>query len=115
MIRVFTDDQKIMAETNLFLETLLPTLPFFGLFMVAMSVGRGSGHTLIPTLIGIFRLWGIRILLGYILTFILNAGPWGIWFAMALSNVIGGVASLLWIRYGDWNKPIIKGDFKGGE
>ncbi|MBS7648060.1 MAG: MATE family efflux transporter [Candidatus Bathyarchaeia archaeon] len=110
---VFADDPLIIAETNLFLQTLLPTLPFFGLFMTAMSTGRGSGHTFIPTSIGIFRLWGIRVGLGYILAFLLNMGSQGAWLAIALSNIIGGIISLLWIKYGKWAKPIVKrGIFK---
>jgi len=78
------------------------------------TILQSVGETRKPALVNCIVV-GLNILRGYILTFILNAGSWGIWFAMALSNVIGGVASLLWIRYGDWNKPIIKGDFKGGE
>lgn len=110
LIRVFTNDQRIIAETNLFLETLLPTLPFFGLFMTAMSVGRGSGHTLAPTLIGVLRLWGLRVILSYILAFTLNMGTWGVWLAIAISNALGGVIAALWIRRGSWAKPVIRGE-----
>ncbi|MEM2500813.1 MAG: MATE family efflux transporter, partial [Candidatus Bathyarchaeia archaeon] len=108
LIEVFTESQPIIIETNLFLQNLLPTLPFFGLTMVAMSTGRGSGYTLIPTLIGIFRLWGIRIGLGYLLAFILGMGSFGAWLAIALSNVVGGIASIFWIKYGNWAKPIVR-------
>jgi len=109
LAEVFTDDPQIIAETSLFLQTLLPTLPFFGLFMVAMSTGRGSGHTLTPTSIGIFRLWGVRVGLGYILAFIFGMGSLGAWLAIALSNIIGGIISIIWIKFGRWARPIIKG------
>jgi len=105
---VFADDPAVISETDLFLQTLLPTLPFFGLFSVAMSAGRGSGHTLTPALIGIIRLWGIRVGLGYLLAFIAGMGSLGAWFAIALSNIIGGIASLIWIKYGGWAKPIVR-------
>ncbi|MBS7607106.1 MATE family efflux transporter [Candidatus Bathyarchaeota archaeon] len=105
----FAEDPLIIAETVRFLQTLLPTLPFFGLFMTAMSTGRGSGHTLIPTSIGIFRLWGLRVGLGYVLAFTANMGPFGAWLAIALSNIIGGIISIAWIKYGRWAKPVIKG------
>ncbi|MCX8170393.1 MAG: MATE family efflux transporter [Candidatus Bathyarchaeota archaeon] len=108
LIEVFTDDPLILTETASFLQKLLPTLPFFGLFMVAMSTGRGSGHTITPTLIGIFRLWGIRVGLGYMLAFLLGMGSAGAWLAIALSNLIGGAAALIWIKYGDWTKPVVK-------
>lgn len=114
LIRVFTEDARTFFETNLFLMTLLPTLPFFGLFMVAMSVGRGSGHTVIPTIIGVSRLWLLRITLGYILAFVLNMGSWGVWLAIAVSNIVGGIAAIFWIRYGDWAKPVIREVRKNG-
>jgi len=105
---VFVDDQAMIAETERFLEVILPALPFFGLFMVAMSTGRGSGHTTFPTAIGIARLWGIRVGLGYFLAFIVGLGPFGAWLAIALSNYICGTIALLWIKYGRWAKAVIR-------
>jgi putative MATE family efflux protein len=105
---VFADDPCIIAETDLFLQTLVPTLPFFGLFVVAMSIGRGSGHTVFPTAIGMLRLWGIRVGLGYFLAFILGMDSFGAWLAISLSNIIGGAFSILWIKYGKWAEAVIE-------
>ncbi len=105
---VFADDPNILNETELFLHTLLPTLPFFGLFINAMSTGRGSGHTLFPTTVGIMRLWGMRLGLGYVLAFTFGTGSLGIWLAISLSNIIGGTISVLWIKYGNWAQAVIK-------
>jgi len=105
---VFADDPNILNETGLFLQTLLPTLPFFGLFANAMSTGRGSGHTMFPTTVGIMRLWGIRLALGYLLAFTFGMGSLGVWLAISLSNVIGGLVSILWIKYGNWAEPVVK-------
>lgn len=105
---IFADDIGIIDETSLFLQMVLPSIPFFGLFQVALSAGRGSGHTLTPTLIGVFRLWVLRILLGYILAFNIGMGSFGAWLSLALSNFIGGSLSLLWIKYGGWTKPVIR-------
>jgi putative MATE family efflux protein len=103
---VFADNKKILDETDIFLQTILLTLPFFSLFSIALSIGRGSGHTLFPTILGIFRLWGFRITLGYILAFILGMGSMGIWVSIAISNLIGIIA-IIWIKYGKWAKAII--------
>jgi len=108
VVNVFTDAPNILNETELFLQILLPTLPFFGLFANAMSTGRGSGHTLFPTTVGIIRLWGIRLALGYFLAFIFGVGSSGVWLAISLSNVIGGSISILWIKYGNWAKAVVK-------
>ncbi|MEM2104708.1 MAG: MATE family efflux transporter [Candidatus Bathyarchaeia archaeon] len=108
---VFADDINILGETDVFLQILLPTLPFFGLFAVTMSVGRGSGHTLFPTTLGMLRLWVFRIALGYILVYMFGMGSIGIWTAIAVSNLIGGIIAILWIKYGNWTRAITKETF----
>ena len=111
IVRAFTEDASIIWETDRFLRYLLPTLPFFGLFMIGMSAGRGSGRTLAPTIIGIFRLWVVRIGLGYLLS--LSMGVMGIWISISLSNLLAGVAALIWLIYGNWNRPVIRrGEFE---
>jgi Na+-driven multidrug efflux pump len=76
---VFTSDLNILDETQQFLHIVLPSLPFFGICINIMSIGRGSGHTTFPTAIEIIRIWTIRIALGYFLAFIVGIGPMGIW------------------------------------
>jgi putative MATE family efflux protein len=105
---IFADDPNILDESDMLLQILLPTLPFFGLYMVAMSTGRGSGRTSFPTAVGILRLWGIRIILGYFLTFTFGYGSFGVWLAISLSNVVGGFISVLWVKYGNWAEAVVK-------
>lgn len=108
IIDLFSDDPIIIAETDLFLRALLPTLPFFGLFMIAMSTGRGSGHTTFPTIVGILRLWVVRVALGYALAFMIGMGTLGAWITISLSNIAGGVPALIWVKYGGWTKAVVK-------
>jgi Na+-driven multidrug efflux pump len=110
VVDVFADNPSVLNETDLFLATLLPTLPFFGLFVSAMSTGRGSGHTLFPTVVGILRLWGVRLAVGYLLAFTFGVGSLGVWVAISLSNVVGGVIAILWIKYGNWAEAVVKKD-----
>ena len=108
VVDVFADNPSILSETELFLATLLPTLPLFGLYISGMFTGRGSGHTLFPTSVGIVRLWGVRLGLGYFLAFAFGIGSLGIWLAISMSNVVGGLISILWIKYGNWAEPVVK-------
>lgn len=108
LISVFTSDIAIFNEALRFLETFIFSLPFFTMFFIGMSIGRGSGHTTIPTLLGVIRLWGIRIGLGYFLAYVTSLQSYGIWLAMALSNVVGGLGSVAWIRFGNWTKSVIR-------
>lgn len=55
-----------------------------------------------------FRLWHLRII-GYILAFALNMGSWKNWLALSISNIIGGITAILWIKYGNWARPVVRG------
>lgn len=102
------DIEKVYEEYNRFISFTIWTLAFFALTFSSMSIGRGSGHTFMPTIINIIRLWGIRVGLGYVLALILGWGTLGIYVAFALSNIVGGTISISWVLKGSWAKPIIK-------
>lgn len=107
LVGVFASDPMVEAESVRFLETIVVGLPFFALFMAGNSVGRGSGHTAVPTAIGAFRLWGIRVAGGYLLAFPLGLGATGLWLAIMLSNIVGGLLMFLWVVRGSWTTPVL--------
>ncbi|MEM2288311.1 MAG: hypothetical protein QW503_04400, partial [Sulfolobales archaeon] len=94
-------------ESMYFLSMFLPTLPFLTLLFIGVAVGRGSGSTVVPLVITLVRMWGMRITLAYTLSTVLGMGTSGLWIAISLSNVIAGIASLVWIALGKWRKPIV--------
>ncbi|MEM0234704.1 MATE family efflux transporter [Thermofilum sp.] len=108
IISVFTSNPKVQSLSMEFLDTILVGLPFFAMFIAGMNIGRGSGSTLIPTVLGMFRLWALRIALSYLLAFLMGMGPRGLWIGIMLSNVVGGLIMLVWVSLGKWAKPIIK-------
>jgi Na+-driven multidrug efflux pump len=108
IISVFTSNPKVQSLSMEFLDTILVGLPFFAMFIAGMNIGRGSGSTLIPTVLGMFRLWALRIALSYLLAFLMGMGPMGLWIGIMLSNVVGGLLMLVWVSLGKWAKPIIK-------
>ena len=107
LIRVFIQNLMIYTETERLLEVLLYSLPFFGVMLTAMFVGRGSGHTLLPMFIGIARLWGFWVGLSYLLALFMKLGSMGVWTAMAIGNVATGLVALTWLKYGNWVFPVI--------
>jgi len=76
--------------------------------LIAIFIGRGSGHTFPPMLIGISRLWGFWVGLGYILALFLGLGSMGIWIAMSMGNIVSGLIALLWLKYGKWTHAVIR-------
>jgi putative MATE family efflux protein len=108
IISIFTSDYLVMQEAYRLISIIAWVLPLLMLSFLGMSVGRGSGHTIFPTIVNVIRFWVIRIGIGYILAFVLNIGVLGLWIALAMAEAFGGTASYLWIRWGGWVKPIIK-------
>ncbi len=107
-IAIFIQDPMIHTEARRFLEVFLWSLPFFGIMLTAMFIGRGSGHTLLPSLIGIVRLWGFWVGLGYLLALFMKYGSMGIWIAMGIGNIATGIIALIWLKYGGWARPVIR-------
>ncbi|MEM0026812.1 MAG: MATE family efflux transporter [Ignisphaera sp.] len=108
LISIFTTDPMVSTETERLITIISWVLPLMMLSFLGMSVGRGSGHTVVPTVVNIMRFWVIRIGVGWLLSVALGMGVTGIWIAIALSELLGGTISYAWIRKGGWTKPVIK-------
>jgi len=108
LIAVFTSDSTIALEAEKLVTTIAWILPMMMLSFLGMSVGRGSGRTVVPTVVNVVRFWIIRIGLGWSLAVAVGLGVVGLWIAIALSEIVGGTISYTWIRRGRWTKPVIK-------
>lgn len=107
LILFFNPEELTFIYANKFIELFSFSIPFFAIFFIGMSVGRGSGHTRFPTLLGIVRLWILRIGLGYLLAFYLDLKLNGVWISMSLSNFVGGALMIPWIINAKWATPVI--------
>lgn len=105
---IFIADPAVIGEGSLFLGIFGMSVPFFGLFAAASSVFRGAGHTVPPMVLSLVRLWGLRVLLSWLLGYRLGLGPLGLWSGMALSNVLAGVFLYGWLLRGTWKSKVIE-------
>ncbi len=97
----------VIAEGGNFLMIFALAMPFFGVFRGITGILEGSGHTVQQMILSISRLWALRIPLAYVFAFVLGWYSSGIWFGMALSNVIGSGLALLTYSTGRWKKKVI--------
>jgi len=95
----------IITEGIHFLTIFTLGIPFFGLIGAIMALFRGSGHNVQPMIVDIVRLWGLRIPLAYFLGN--QFGSTGIWWGMALSNIIAAIVALYFYFQGRWKKQVI--------
>lgn len=102
----------VISEGARFLEVFAVGMPFLGAFFVAESVYRGSGHNVPPMVLGIIRLWILRIPLAYVLAFVFKLGSDGVWLGMSISNVVAGLASFGLLANRSWLRSVVEPESK---
>ncbi|MEB2835792.1 MAG: MATE family efflux transporter, partial [Desulfurococcales archaeon] len=107
-IAVFTHDPYTFQAATRMLLIFGPSIVFFGVFMLANSIARGSGHTLFMAAVGLSRLWLLRIPLSWLLAYTLRLGDTGLWAGMATSNYAAGLLGAGWTLRGGWAEAIIR-------
>jgi len=108
VVAVFTDIPEVASEAERMIGIVAVGMPFLGAFFVANGIARGSGWTGIMSLLGVARLWLVRIPVAYLLVFHTSMGSDGVWWAMTISNIAIGTAGIAWALAGGWAKPIVK-------
>ncbi|USS40910.1 MATE family efflux transporter [Thermococcus aggregans] len=108
IFRIFLDDDAVIKESAIVWKYFLTSVPFFnGIFVVVNNVFRASGHTKKSMMLGILRLWGLRIPFSYILGYLIFGSSIGVFLGMGLSNAIAGLFALAWFLRGTWMRRII--------
>ncbi|WP_457742569.1 MATE family efflux transporter, partial [Thermococcus sp.] len=106
VFRAFINDPEVLREASLVAKYFLTSLPFFGIFSVASGVFQTAGKTKGSMVLGLIRLWGLRIPLSYFLGLVVKAS-WGVYLGMGLSNVLSALIAFLWFMRGSWRERII--------
>ncbi|UCG93532.1 MAG: MATE family efflux transporter [candidate division WOR-3 bacterium] len=106
IIHIFINDLLVINEGSIFFLYFLIAMPFFGIFFIASSVVRTAGRTTESMVLGLIRLWALRLPLAYFLSILLESK--GIWIGMSLSNILGAALAYLWYRRETWKETVTK-------
>jgi putative MATE family efflux protein len=90
-----------------YLRIIGPTFLFIGVFQVVQGAFRGSGSTRTAMVFAILSLWVFRLPPAYVFMEWLDMGATGVWYAIALSNVLAMLAAALWFLRGTWAESVI--------
>ena len=74
--------------------------PLFAASIVAAGALRGAGDTLVPSVLNLVSMWGVRITLAAVLA--PRFGLPGVWFAMCFELCVRGVLFLVRLLRGRW-------------
>jgi putative MATE family efflux protein len=88
LAKVFLEDPAAIDLTVKYMFYLIIGLPLMAVFQTFIGTYNGTGHTKYTFIIGVTRLWILRIPLILIFKYFTDMGSSGIWTAMLLSNFI---------------------------
>ncbi|MDR5656999.1 MATE family efflux transporter [Halodesulfurarchaeum sp. HSR-GB] len=93
-----------------YLRIIGPTFLFIGVFQVVQGAFRGSGSTRLAMFFAILSLWVFRLPPAYALLVWAGMGATGVWYAIALSNVLSMVAASLYFLRGTWTENVVESE-----
>jgi len=105
--RFFIQDPEVVAEVGRFLRVVPASSYFFGVLMVLLAAFYGSGHTTPAMLVGLLRLWVLRVPLALVLVYRVGLGSMGIYVAMVVGNVVCAVIALGLFLWGRWQMAVV--------
>lgn len=116
-IIVFASPNQLVAIFNKEAEVLLYGASylrinalFFGLMgvrMVINGVFRGAGKTTTTMILSTITFIVLRIPLAYVFSNLLAFNQVGIWWGIAISDAVGMVISIVWLKLSNWSESVL--------
>lgn len=102
LIRLFNQDPDVVQAGVLSLRIICTGYLFYGFGMVVTQAFNGAGDTRTPTLLNLLCFWAIEIPTGYLLAVVFDMGLPGVCWAVAGSEALLAVFSILLFKKGRW-------------
>jgi putative MATE family efflux protein len=104
LMRIFTDDEKVIAIGGEWLRILSYSFFVYGWWMVSVQAFNGAGDTKTPTKINLVFFWLIQIPLSYLLAIELGWQHSGVFWGVFISETSVGLFTLWLFRKGKWKE-----------
>ncbi|MDA0194881.1 MAG: MATE family efflux transporter [Bacteroidetes bacterium] len=101
-VGVFTETGEVMDNGVLALKIICFGYVFFAYGMVMVQAFNGAGDTRTPTIINVLVFWIFQIPFGYWMAIILDFGPSGVFWAIAIAHSIVAVVGIILFKRGKW-------------
>ncbi len=102
---MLTSDLAVAALGTEVLRMELIAEPFFGASICCSGIFRGAGDTLVPSIMNLCSMWGVRIILAFFL--VPSMGLQGYWLAMTIELFFRGSIFLIRLARGKWNRKAL--------
>lgn len=102
MTRLFDSNPEVVAIGATYLKLVSPFYVFAALGIILGRAMNGAGDTIPTMIITIVTLWGIQVPLAYMLAEILLPATTGVWWSIAITNLVNGLITAGWFYLGRW-------------
>lgn len=100
LIMIFSNEESVITLGARVLRIMALAEPCFAMSIVVTGVLRGAGDTKAPFLIGLFSMWGVRIVMALLVA--KTMGLVGVWIAMAIDLCVRGILFMVRMYRGKW-------------
>ena len=104
MMGLFSADTAVIALGAVVLRMVAMSEPFYGVSIILEGMMQGMGQTMLPFVIGVTGMWGVRIVGTFLCTQIFGMGLISAWACMIAHNLLIFVLLTACYRTGRW-KP----------
>ena len=102
IISIFTQQQEVVQYAVRALRIISTGYIFYGFGMVMINAFNGAGDTWTPMLINVVGFWMVQIPLAYLLAKTFALGPYGVFIAIPVAEMIITVIAYILFRRGKW-------------
>lgn len=102
IVSIFTQDPEITGYAVACLRIVSYGFLFYGFGMVLETAFNGAGDTWTPTYINLCLFWLFEIPLAYVLAYVFNLGPQGVFWAIMIAFSALAIVSALLFSRGKW-------------
>ncbi|NLG86599.1 MAG: MATE family efflux transporter [Firmicutes bacterium] len=107
VVGIFTKDAQVISMGAGALKILALAQPFTAVYFVLAGALRGAGDTKYTMYVSTIGVWGVRLLLGYILADLLGMALIGAWIAVAADMLVRMLLALRRFLSGHWKKQVL--------
>jgi putative MATE family efflux protein len=104
IVRIFNKEPEMVVMAANFLRIQVAGYVFMGLGALIMNVLNSVGDTLRAMIIDMANLWGVRILLAYLLPRITTLGVYGVRWAIVADALTSVIIFFIYFKTGRWKR-----------
>ena len=102
IIGLLVENPVVIENGALCLQVIAAGYLFYAYGMVLTQAFNGSGDTQTPTRINLVSFWCYQLQVAYLLAFVLDLGPLGVFIAITTSEVLLAIISWVLFKKGKW-------------